>query len=68
MQEMQEALVWSLEDPLKGEISTHSSILAWIIPWTDEPGGLQSMELQRVGHNRMNEHICTAYPESNIPF
>ena len=32
------------------EISTHSSILAWRIPWTEEPGGLQSMELQRVRH------------------
>ena len=64
---MQEALVWSLEGPLEEETSTHSSILARIIPWTDEPGGLQSMELQRVGHDRMNEHTCTAYPASNIP-
>ena len=32
-------------------MATHSSILAWRIPWTEEPGGLQSMELQRVGHD-----------------
>ena len=39
------------EDPLEEEITTHSSILAWKIPWTEEPGGLQSMESQRVRHN-----------------
>ena len=38
-------------DPLEKGKATHSSILAWRIPWTEEPGGLQSMELQRVGHN-----------------
>ena len=44
--------VWSLdlEDPLEKEMATHSSILAWEILWTDEPGGLQSMGLQTVGH------------------
>ena len=44
--------VWSLawEDPLEKEMATHSSILAWRIPWTEEPGGLQSMGSQRVGH------------------
>ena len=36
------------EDPLEKEMETHSSILAWEIPWTEEPGGLQSMRLQRV--------------------
>ena len=36
------------EDPLEKEMATHSSILAWKIPWMEEPGGLQSMELQRV--------------------
>ena len=36
------------EDPLEEEMATHSSILAWRIPWTEEPGGLQSMGLQRV--------------------
>ena len=39
------------EDPLEEKIATHSSILAWRIPWTEEPGGLQSMRLQRDGHN-----------------
>ena len=41
----------SQEDPLENEIATHSSILAWRIPWTEEPGGLQSMGSQRVGHD-----------------
>ena len=41
----------SQEDPLENEIATHSSILAWRIPWTEEPGGLQSMESQRVRHD-----------------
>ena len=50
MQETQvRSLVW--EDPLQKEIATHSSILAWEIPLTEEPGGLQSMGLQRVGYN-----------------
>ena len=50
---MQEMQVQSLgqEDPLEEEMSTHSSILAWKIPWTEEPGRLQSMGSQRVGHN-----------------
>ena len=39
------------EDPLEEGMATHSSILAWRIPWTEEPGGLQSMGLQRVGHD-----------------
>ena len=38
------------EDPLEEGMATYSSILAWRIPWTEEPGRLQSMELQRVGH------------------
>ena len=41
----------SWEDPLEEGMATHSSILAWRIPWTEEPGRLQCMELQRVGHN-----------------
>ena len=41
----------SQEDPLEEGMATHFSVLAWIIPWTKEPGGLQSMVLQRVGHN-----------------
>ena len=50
MQEMQvQSLGW--EDPLEEEMATHSSILAWRIPWTEEPDALQSMGLQRVGHD-----------------
>ena len=50
---MLETQVGSLgwEDPLEKEMATHSSILAWIIPWMEEPGRLQSMELQRHRHN-----------------
>ena len=49
MQELQETQVWSLdwEDPLQKGMATHSSILAWEIPWTEEPGGLQSMGSQK---------------------
>ena len=39
------------EDPLEKEMAIHSSILAWRIPWTEEPGGLQSIGSQRVGHD-----------------
>ena len=39
------------EDPLKEKMATYSSILAWKIPWTEEPGGLQDEGLQRVGHD-----------------
>ena len=39
------------EDPLEEGLETHSSILAWRIPWTKEPGGLPSMGLQKAGHN-----------------
>ena len=50
---MQETWVRFLgrEDPLEKEMATHSSILAWRTPWTQEPGGLQSTGLQRFGHN-----------------
>ena len=50
---MQETWVWSLgqEDPLEMGMATHSIILAWRIQWTEEPGRLQFMGLQRVGHN-----------------
>ena len=44
------------EDPLKEEMATHSSILAWRIPWSEEPGRLQSMGSQRVGHNLSTNH------------
>ena len=45
-----------LEDRLEEEMTTHSSILAWRIPWSEEPGGLQSVGSQRVGHNLVTEH------------
>ena len=50
---VQEIQVRSLgqEDPLKKEMATHSSVLAWKIPWMEEPGGLQSMGSLRVGHD-----------------
>ena len=50
--------VWSLgwEDPLEKEMATHSSILVWEIPRTEEPGGLQSMGLQRVRHDWAQEN------------
>ena len=50
---VQETLVRSLgqEDPLENGMATHFTILAWKIPWTKEPGGLQSMELQRIRHD-----------------
>ena len=53
MSAVQETQVRSVgwEDPLEKEMATHSSILAWKISWTEEPGGLQSMGSQRVGHN-----------------
>ena len=50
---MQETRIQSLgqEDPLEKEMATHSSTLAWKIPWTEDPGRLQSMGLQRVRHD-----------------
>ena len=53
VQETQETHVWSLgkEGPLEEEMATHSSILAWKIPWTEEPGRLQAMGSQGVKHN-----------------
>ena len=55
---MQETQVQFLdqEDPLEREMTTHFSILAWKIPWTEESGRLQPMGLQRVGHNLATEH------------
>ena len=44
-------LILGQEDPLEEEMETHSSILAWRIPWTEEPGGLQSLGSQKVGHD-----------------
>ena len=61
MQETKEMWIQSLswEDPLGKEMATHSSILAWKIPWTEEPEGLQSMGPQRVRHDLTTEHTHT---------
>ena len=45
------------EDPLEEGMAAHSSILAWKIPWAEEPGGLQSMRLKTVGHNLVTEQL-----------
>ena len=57
VQETQETRVHSLgwEDPLEKGMATHFSILAWRIPWTEEPGGLQSIGSQRAGHDMTEE-------------
>ena len=61
---MQEIQVRSLgwEDPLEKEMATHSSILAWRIPWTEESGGLQSMGSQRVGHDLVTNTFILSLP------
>ena len=58
MQEIQKTWVWSLdqEDPMEKEMATHSGILAWKIPWTEEPGRLESVSSQKVGHNGTHTH------------
>ena len=68
VQEMQETRVQSLgrEDLLEKEMATQSSIPAWKIPWSEEPGRLQSMGLQRVGHNRTTSvALLIVYPGSS---
>ena len=69
---MQETQVQSLgqEDPLEKGMATHSSILAWRIPWTEEPGGLQSTGLQRVRHDWATNTTTTAWSPAHtiIPF
>ena len=59
---MQETQVRFLgqEDPMEEDMATHSSILAWRIPWTEEPGRLQSMGLQRVRTTKATQHTCIA--------
>ena len=59
MQGTQEMRVWPLgqEDPLEEEMATHSSNLAWEIPGTEEPGGLQWLGWQRVRHNWAHTHV-----------
>ena len=51
-----------VEDPLEKEMATHSSILNWEIPWTEEPSGLQSIGSQRVGHNWAANTFTSNYP------
>ena len=57
--------ILGLEDPLAEEMATHSSILAWEIPWTEKSGGLQSTGSQRVGHDRatINNSKKRRYPK-----
>ena len=61
---MQETWVRSLgpEDPLEKGMATHSSVLAWRIPWTEQPGGLQSVGTQRAGHDR----VINTFFSSNV--
>ena len=68
--EKQETWGWSLgwEDPLEEHVATHSSILAWRIPWTEEPGGLQSMGSHRVRHWVTNAHTHTEIKTKQTSF
>ena len=63
-QEMWETQVQFLgwEDPLEEEMATHSSILAWRIPWSEEPGGLQSMGLQSIRHDLVTNAFTFSRP------
>ena len=54
------------EDPLEKVMATHSSILAWEIPWTEEPGVLQSMGSQRVRHNLAIQHQQRTFPGGKV--
>ena len=56
------------KDPMEKEMATYSSILAWEIPWTQEPGGLQSMRSHRVRHDLSDSAIERLLPYSSIPF
>ena len=66
---MQETRVWSLgqENPLEKQMASHSSILAWRIPWTEEPVRLQSLGLQRVGHNWATNTCTSARAHTHTP-
>ena len=70
MQEMLKTQVQSMgqEDPLGKEMATHSSILAWKIPRTEEPGVLQPMGSQRMGHDWATEHACTWTSQNSLKF
>ena len=60
---MQEMQIQSMggDDPLEEGMTTHSNILAWEIPWTEEPGGLQSIGLQRVGQDLVTKQQLLLY-------
>ena len=66
---MRDTWVQSLgqEDPLEKEMATHSSTLAWRVPWTEEPGRLQSMGLQRVGHDWATSLSLTIQSSNHSP-
>ena len=55
-----EGSILGLEDPLEKGITTHSSIVAWRIPWTEEPGELQSMGSQRAGHDSVTNQTTNS--------
>ena len=65
---MQEMQIWSQgwKDPLEWDMAAHSNFLAWNIPWTGEPGGLQLMGSQRVGHNWVIEYPCIENTDKKI--
>ena len=60
-------LIPGWEDLLEKEMATHSSSLAWEIPWTEKPGGLQSRGSQRVGHDSVTKHRAHSTVESLSP-
>ena len=66
---MQDTQVQSLgqEDPLEKEMTTYSSILAWEIPWTEEPGGLQFLGLQRVRHDLATKQQMNDAGKKTVP-
>ena len=59
-------LAW--EDPLEKEMATHSSILAWKIPWIEDPGGLHSIRLQRVGHDWVTNRFSCKIAKQALSF
>ena len=71
---MQKTTAWflGLEDPLEKRMATHSSILAWRIPWTEQPGGIQSIWSQRIRHNWATKHapsgvsLCSIFQRLNL--
>ena len=69
MQETQEMWVWTLgrKDPLEEETAAHSSILAWRIPWIEEPGELKSLGSHRVRHNWVPEHVLEHQKHVRVP-